>query len=84
MTDMLHRYYTDYELAVLCQGCAEERHEAGERCEWAETPADWEQADLACADCGAVATRAAGPGHPDAVDAGRRRMRGGLSLWLLD
>jgi hypothetical protein len=38
MTDMLHRYYTDHELTVLCQDCARERREAGERCEWAETP----------------------------------------------
>ena len=54
MTDMLHRYYTDQELTVLCQGCAHERREAGERCEWADTPTDWEQAELACEDCGAT------------------------------
>ena len=54
MTDMLHQYYTDHELTVLCQDCAHERREAGEYCEWAETPADWEQAELACEDCGAT------------------------------
>ena len=60
MAEMLHRYYTDQELAVLCQDCARKRRQApstgsgqvGERCDWAETPVDWEQAELACEDCG--------------------------------
>ena len=54
MTEMLHRYYTDHELAVLCQDCARKRRQLGERCDWAETPVDWEQAELACEDCGAT------------------------------
>jgi hypothetical protein len=62
---MLHRYYTDHELTVLCQDCARERREAGERCEWAETPAHWEQADLACADCGATVEELSQPEPPD-------------------
>ncbi len=62
MTEMLHRYYTDHELAVLCQDCARKRRQApsagsgqaSERCEWAETPVDWAQAELSCEDCGAT------------------------------
>ena len=65
MAEMLHRYYTDHELTVLCQDCARERREAGERCEWAEMPADWEQADLACADCGATVEELSHPEPPD-------------------
>ena len=49
MAEMLHRYYTDHtELAVLCQDCARRRRQTSERCEWAETPVDWEQAALSC------------------------------------
>jgi len=54
MAEMLHRYYTDHKLAVLCQDCARKRRQASERCEWAETPVDWEQAGLSREDCGAT------------------------------
>ena len=65
MAEMLHRYYTDHELAVLCRNCARERREADERCEGAEMPVDWEQAELSCEDCGATVEKLPQPEPPD-------------------
>ncbi len=65
MTEMLHRYYTDHGLAVLCQDCARQRRQTGERCEWAETLVDWEQAELSCEDCGAAVEEPSQPKPPD-------------------
>jgi hypothetical protein len=50
----LRRYYTDYELTVLCEDCAAARKANGEFIQWAETPADWELAELVCYDCDAT------------------------------
>ena len=51
MAEMLHEYWTDDDVSVLCEDCAEERKQARRPCEWVETPAHAKQARLACGDC---------------------------------
>ena len=65
MAEMLHEYRTDQGVTILCEDCAGGRKEAGQRCEWVETPTHVEQARCACDDCGAPVEPLPRPEPPD-------------------
>jgi hypothetical protein len=64
MVEMLPQYRTDDGVRALCEDCACKHRQAGERCEWAETPAHREQARLSCQCCGAVVEELPRPSRP--------------------